>query len=1303
MSLTLNDSQLSTINTYGAAKNYPAMYSYIANEMKAGRIAGASSDQIYWFEQAAKINAGDTSSPASVFIRAATVAGLAASGAPTDAVHIQNISNDIGVKVYADISRNQAIPDFGRQLNADIRSGTDFGGMTIGGWGGAFYYWNAPYTLPDGTQTTVGQTIIASPDERSKFLNGMQEATKVTLQEFGLDLLDDPAFLPALVTGLRNIGGSADDLAHQILKEVYDEFAKYGSEAVRQFETKVLVQFGWTMSFDQLPLSPVAAITHLLSDWHTAKNTLSPLILDLDGDGLVETTSKSDDIYFDHAGDGFAEATGWAGTDDGLLVRDLNGDGAINNGTELFGNNTRLKNGQYAANGFEALKDLDSNKDGKLNSADTAWNTLRVWKDTDADAQTDAGELLSLANAGVREIKLAYTNAGTNPDQHGNEHRQTSTYTTTSGTVRAVHDVWFSTDNWKTIDQRAPIQLSSTVAAMPEVIGSGTLGSLRQAMMRDTSGQLINAVNAYLNYSNLAQRDSLLQDVLYRWAGVQDQDPTLRGPYIEDGRKLAVLEAFFGERYVQEGGAQPGFTINDPGPAAADKLIILFADVATKLAAQLDIHGHDAPFYNAISLNWNESSNSFSIDASGVEAYVRELHVQQPTQALDSFGHFVSNLKELGTTEVLNALAVVGNLQGDEIDQLLARVSWSWGTRGDDQLIGNPDQDNFLFGWRGNDSLSGGIGNDTIHGGTGNDSLSGESGNDTLDGGAGYDYLYGGSGNDTYLFNRGSGSDRVSSYDSTAGKQDVIQLGSGISTSDITLKRDRDDLVLSIKGTSDRLSVEQYFLNDANTPRTVELIKFSDGIAWNINTIKAKMLLGTAGDDIIQGYATDDTITGGNGSDTLIGRAGNDTIHGGTGNDSLDGESGNDTLDGGAGYDYLYGGSGNDTYLFNRGSGSDRVSSYDSTLGKQDVIQLGSGISTSDITLKRDRDDLVLSIKGTSDRLSVEQYFLNDANTPRTVELIKFADGIAWNINTIKAKMLLGTAGDDIIQGYATNDTITGGIGNDTLIGRAGDDIIRGETGDDSLSGESGNDTLDGGTGNDYLGGGAGHDTLNGGSGLDSLYGGSGNDTYIVDNTGDMVYENINEGTDTVRSSITYTLSANVENLTLTGIATINGTGNSLNNSLTGNSANNRLTGGAGNDTLNGGAGIDLLYGGDGNDRILGGTGNDILYGSNGSDTFTFNKSDGKDTVYVGETTGSNATETLILGNLNRADVNLLKYNNSLYVQQKGSTTDHVKVVNHFSGGAGELDKLIFADGLSWDSATINANSVQVVQDPETV
>lgn len=85
MSLPISTAQLSTINAYGIAKNYPAMYSFIAVEMKAGRIAGASNDQTYWFEQAAKINAGDASSPASIFVRAATVSGLESSGSRTDA------------------------------------------------------------------------------------------------------------------------------------------------------------------------------------------------------------------------------------------------------------------------------------------------------------------------------------------------------------------------------------------------------------------------------------------------------------------------------------------------------------------------------------------------------------------------------------------------------------------------------------------------------------------------------------------------------------------------------------------------------------------------------------------------------------------------------------------------------------------------------------------------------------------------------------------------------------------------------------------------------------------------------------------------------------------------------------------------------------------------------------------------------------------------------------------------------------------------------------------------------------------
>ncbi|WP_137909705.1 calcium-binding protein, partial [Dolichospermum planctonicum] len=157
-------------------------------------------------------------------------------------------------------------------------------------------------------------------------------------------------------------------------------------------------------------------------------------------------------------------------------------------------------------------------------------------------------------------------------------------------------------------------------------------------------------------------------------------------------------------------------------------------------------------------------------------------------------------------------------------------------------------------------------------------------------------------------------------------------------------------------------------------------------------------------------------------------------------------------------------------------------------------------------------------------------------------------------------------------------------------------------------TGNAANNVITGNGANNSLDGGAGNDTLDGGAGTDTLIGGTGDDIYIVDSTTDTITESANEGTDTIQSSVTYTIAAlaNVENLTLTGTTAINGTGNAANNVITGNGANNSLDGGAGNDTLNGGAGTDTL---------IGGTGDDIYIVDSTTDTITELTSGGTDTI----------------------------------------------------------------------------------------
>jgi Ca2+-binding RTX toxin-like protein len=163
--------------------------------------------------------------------------------------------------------------------------------------------------------------------------------------------------------------------------------------------------------------------------------------------------------------------------------------------------------------------------------------------------------------------------------------------------------------------------------------------------------------------------------------------------------------------------------------------------------------------------------------------------------------------------------------------------------------------------------------------------------------------------------------------------------------------------------------------------------------------------------------------------------------------------------------------------------------------------------------------------------------------------------------------VLFGNNGPTNFIGTGTEDTIFGAGGNDTLDGRGGNDHI---------FGDSENDSLIGGAGLDFMYGGEGNDTLDGrGEGDDNLFGGFGDDVYLVNRISNKIFEGSNQGIDTVRSSTSHILDANVENLALIGAFNLKGTGNNLNNQITGNSGKNILIGKGGNDTLTGGVGND--------------------------------------------------------------------------------------------------------------------------------
>ena len=671
---------------------------------------------------------------------------------------------------------------------------------------------------------------------------------------------------------------------------------------------------------------------------------VDPLIFDLNGNG-IETISVKDGVNFDFDKNGFAEKISWVGADDGLLVRDLDGNGKIESGRELMGDLTELADGTSASNGFEALRSFDINEDGLIDKLDSIYEELRIWQDKNQNGVVDEGELYSLEKAGIASINLEYENIA-ETDENGNAHTQKGSYTRTDGTTATVEDVWFAKDAADTVlniesGEYTYMEETEEISKLPDIEGKGNQYSLHQAMLRDTTGRLQQLVESYVAEEDLTVRKSMIPEIVYLWTGVQDVEVSSRGGNISDARKLEALEVITGREFNSAYGSNPVQQAGVYLEQAFDKLVDLYY-------GQLEMQTTYVADYAELYMNFDVDDNGDMIfDITSVaQRYMKEYEEDSTTGKTKIF-ELVNNLRLTGMDAAIGKEKIYEAFPVTNSDLYHAADFY---------------------------------GNDTITGTNGDDILIGEGGKDILQGSYG---------DDTYIFNLGDGEDTIQEYYGT----DRIVFGEGIKAEDIFVSREDKDLYLTNKTSGDRVKVENFFYDSRYFVETVE---YADGTKWDLDEIKdrARYYYGTDGEDVISASDSyyygpsreDNIIYAGAGKDTVYGNNGDDTLYGEAGEDTLNGGNGNDTLNGGVGNDILQGSYGDDTYIFNLGDGEDTIQEYYGT----DQIVFGEGIKAEDIKFTRSGNNLLISVLETGDSIQVSNQFRWDSDR---VETIRTSDG----------------------------------------------------------------------------------------------------------------------------------------------------------------------------------------------------------------------------------------------------------------------------------------------------------------------
>ena len=925
----------------------------------------------------------------------------------------------------------------------------------------------------------------------------------------------------------------------------------------------------------------------------------NPIGLDLGG-GLATTTLAQSSVQFDvdgtaHLNDAvlgqavshFQKNTGWLNRTDGFLVLDKNVNGTIDDGEEMFSNSQVSEQ----ARGIRSLETVDANGDGVIDASDPVYAQLRVWRDANGDGRVENGEAVTLASLGITSLDYrngTFVQTGqTSPQSMRTLPLQASTsgnaYTPTEGGIKIMNTNGQASIAVTRVNDLSSLQAGedgiSTQQNTPvTVLAHGTNG-VHGLLDNDV---VSNAPNALLSITgaNHAQHGSVNFD-----AGTQSITFTPDVGYsgTEAGFDYAVSAGAYGQAtaHVQVNVAHVDAAPHIVGDQNNASTIYGYTlDLGIPASGSGDSYDPGTPdvytaFYAPGDGYANTSGGGYGYQAapqpnplSGVAtATDADDPVSSLTWSIESQGH-------LGLAQVdahTGAWTFVPNQAVVGSDAFVLKVTDPSGLS-DDIRITVP-----LFaaatGPRAPPGGGGGGGGDT--GGPGTEPV-------ILDlNGTGFHFQ---SVNDSNVFFQSADDGwrhRSAWFSGGNGVLAVDTVGDGIvhDSSQIELTRFSKTAQTDLQGLAAFDSNHDGIISkldarwgqlgvwvDANQDGVSEAGEFKSLDALGITTLSL----------------TSNNQSSVNHGVTVHGIANFTRADGSTGNvaditlpnskdiqfTNADGTTVIKQLATAATGGPIVVGNGNNLVLGDKGD---------------NLIQIGNG---NNVVITGSGNDLIATGNGN-----------NTIQTGDGKDVVTLGNGN----NTV----LLG-AGPKLVIAGTGNNLIVGGSGNSEFFGGAGNDVIYAGTGNSLLFGGKGDDTLVGGVGHNGLVGGAGNDTMMDGGGRADMVGGTGDDTYVVTNALDTVVEKANEGIDTVKANISYTLGANVENLTLFGKAALTGTGNELDNELIGNGAADTLIGGAGNDSLADSSGAATL---------IGGTGNDTYVVTNTATTVVENAGEGTDTV----------------------------------------------------------------------------------------